>query len=77
MNPVMTQSEKDNIVNGAKYMIFIIGIRFLADYYNNDVYYKISFPEENYVRARNQFVLLKRLEEKEEELKTIAKKYFK
>ena len=77
MNPVMTQSEKDNIVNGAKYMIFIIGIRFLADYYNNDVYYKISFPEENYVRARNQFALLKRLEEKEEELKAIAKKYFK
>ncbi|AVM49206.1 phosphotransferase enzyme family protein [Capnocytophaga sp. oral taxon 878] len=77
MNPVMTQSEKENIVNGAKYMIFIIGIRFLADYYNNDVYYKISFPEENYIRARNQFALLKRLEEKEEELKAIAKKYFK
>ena len=77
MNPVMTDSEKAHIVDGAKYMIFIIGIRFLADYFNNDIYYKTSYPEENYIRARNQFVLLQRLEDKEAELRTIARKYFK
>ncbi|MFC2442895.1 MAG: aminoglycoside phosphotransferase family protein, partial [Capnocytophaga ochracea] len=42
-----------------------------------DVYYKISYPEENYIRARNQFVLFQRLEDKEKELRAIAKKYFK
>ena len=77
MNSVMTASEKAHIVDGAKYMIFIIGIRFLADYFNNDIYFKISYPEENYIRARNQFVLFQRLEDKENELKTIAAKYFK
>lgn len=77
MNPVMSDSEKAHMVDGAKYMIFIIGIRFLADYFNNDVYFKTSYPEENYIRARNQFVLLQRLEDKEEELRAIAKKYFK
>ena len=77
MNPVMTPSEKKHIVDGAKYMIFIIGIRFLADYFNNDVYFKTSYPEENYIRARNQFVLFQRLEDKEKELRAIAKKYFK
>ena len=77
MNPVMTDSEKAHIVDGAKYMIFIIGIRFLADYFNNDIYFKTSYPEENYIRARNQFVLLQRLEDKEAELKAIARKYFK
>ena len=76
MNSVMTASEKAHIVDGAKYMIFIIGIRFLADYFNNDIYFKISYPEENYIRARNQFVLFQRLEDKENELKTIAAKYF-
>ena len=76
MNPVMTDSEKAHIVDGAKYMIFIIGIRFLADYFNNDIYFKTSYPEENYIRARNQFVLLQRLEDKEAELRTIARKYF-
>ena len=77
MNPVMTDSEKAHIVDGAKYMIFIIGVRFLADYFNNDIYFKTSYPEENYIRARNQFVLLQRLEDKEAELRTIARKYFK
>lgn len=77
MNPVMTDSEKAHIVDGAKYMIFIIGIRFLADYFNNDIYFKTSYSEENYIRARNQFVLLQRLEDKEAELRTIARKYFK
>ena len=77
MNPVMTEAEKAHIINGAKYMIFIIGIRFLADYFNNDIYFKTSYPEENYIRARNQFVLLQRLEDKEAELKAIARKYFK
>ena len=77
MNPVMTEAEKVHIVDGAKYMIFIIGIRFLADYFNNDIYFKTSYPEENYIRARNQFVLLQRLEDKEAELRTIARKYFK
>lgn len=77
MNPVMTDSEKAHIVDGAKYMIFIIGIRFLADYFNNDIYFKTSYPEENYIRARNQFVLFQRLEDKEKELRAIAKKYFK
>lgn len=76
MNPVMTEAEKAYIVDGAKYMIFIIGIRFLADYFNNDIYFKTSYPEENYIRARNQFVLLQRLEDKEAELKAIARKYF-
>ena len=77
MNSVMTEAEKAHIVDGAKYMIFIIGIRFLADYFNNDIYFKTSYPEENYIRARNQFVLLQRLEDKEAELRTIARKYFK
>lgn len=77
MTPVMTEAEKAHIVDGAKYMIFIIGIRFLADYFNNDIYFKTSYPEENYIRARNQFVLLQRLEDKEAKLRTIARKYFK
>lgn len=77
MKDVMTPKEKEMIVDGARYMIFIIGVRFLTDYYNNDVYFKISYPEENFIRARNQFVLLQRLEEIEPKLREIAQKYFK
>lgn len=76
MKDVMSPKEKQMIVDGARYMIFIIGVRFLTDYFNNDVYFKISYPEENFVRARNQFVLLQRLEAIEPQLREIAKKYF-
>lgn len=76
MKDVMTQTEKKMILDGAKYMIFIIGVRFLTDYFNNDIYFKTHYPEENFIRARNQFVLLKRLEEKETELRAITAKYF-
>ena len=76
MKEVMTPTEKEMILDGAKYMIFIIGVRFLTDYFNNDVYFKTHYPEENFVRARNQFVLLQRLEDKETELRNITKAYF-
>lgn len=76
MKEVMTPKEKEMIVDGARYMIFIIGVRFLTDYFNNDVYFKTSYAEENFVRARNQFVLLERLEEIEPKLREIANKYF-
>lgn len=77
MNDIMTPREREMMLDGAKYMIFIIGVRFLTDYYNNDVYFKISYPDENFIRARNQFVLLRCLEENEMELRAITKKYFK
>ena len=45
-------------------MIFIIGLRFLTDYLNNDVYYKTEYLEHNLDRAKNQFKLLNSLQEK-------------
>lgn len=77
MKNVMTETEKNMILDGAKYMIFIIGVRFLTDYFNNDIYFKTHFEDENFIRARNQFVLLQRLEEKEAELREITAKCFK
>lgn len=55
--------EKDSLSFGGQYMTYLIGIRFLADYLNGDTYYKISFPEENMIRARNQFRLLELMDE--------------
>ncbi|TXE10470.1 aminoglycoside phosphotransferase family protein [Gelidibacter salicanalis] len=49
---------------GAKTMIFIIGLRFLTDYLNGDVYFKTKYPEHNLDRAKNQFKLLQSLSEK-------------
>ena len=54
---------------GAKTMIFVMALRFLTDYFNNDVYYKVNYPEHNLDRARNQFKLIKSFSEKIENQK--------
>lgn len=47
-----------------KTMIFIMALRFLTDYLNNNIYYKIKYPEHNLDRAKNQFKLLESVFEK-------------
>lgn len=44
---------------------FEIGIRFLTDYLNGDVYFKTSRPEHNLERARAQFALVASMEAQE------------
>lgn len=43
-------------------MTYIMAIRFLADFLNGNIYYRIHYPEQNLVRARNQLKLLEELE---------------
>ena len=47
---------------GPIYLTFIIGLRFLTDYLNGDVYFRIHYPEHNLVRARVQFKLVEEME---------------
>lgn len=51
--------EIDSLAFGGLYMTYIMAIRFLTDYLNGDKYYKISHPEENLIRTRNQLEILK------------------
>jgi hypothetical protein len=44
-------------------MIYMQGLRFLTDYLSGDIYYKVSYPEQNFDRSENQFKLLTKLEE--------------
>ena len=64
----ITSTERKNLVLGAKVITLIMGIRFLTDYLNGDIYYKIHYPKQNLNRCRNQFQLLKDILEKENEM---------
>ena len=55
--------EKKCFPLGAKTIIFIMALRFLTDYLNNDIYYKTSYPDHNLVRAMNQFKLIQSFDE--------------
>ena len=67
--------EIEHLILGAKLITLIMGIRFLTDYLNGDVYYKIRYPEQNLRRARNQFHLVKDLIAKESQMQSIIAKY--
>jgi thiamine kinase-like enzyme len=63
MDAHLTASEKKYIHFTGLLMIYMQALRFLTDYLHGDVYYKVTHPEQNMDRAKNQLVLLKRLEE--------------
>ncbi len=63
MGKQLTASEKKYIHYAGLLMIYMQALRFLTDYLTGDIYYLIEYPEQNLNRAKNQFVLLKKLEE--------------
>ncbi|HSU51226.1 MAG TPA: aminoglycoside phosphotransferase family protein [Segetibacter sp.] len=71
MNDELSAIEKNYFVYAGKFLIYMQALRFLTDYFNNDVYYGSKYPQQNFVRATNQIVLLQKLLEKEEKWKKI------
>lgn len=63
MEKQLTASEKRYIHYAGLLMIYMQALRYMADYLNGDLYYKINYPEQNFDRAKNQLILLKKLEE--------------
>jgi hypothetical protein len=58
----LSPQENDLLPFAPIYLTFMIGLRFLTDYLNGDVYFRIHYPEHNLVRARVQFKLVAEME---------------
>ncbi len=58
----LTKTEIDHLAFSAKFMTYIIGLRFLTDHINGDTYYKIHHPGHNLQRAKVQFTLIQSME---------------
>ena len=71
----LTEKEIEMLPMGAKLMTYECGIRFLADYLEGDVYFKIHREGHNLDRARTQFKLVKDMEDKWTEMAAIVEKY--
>jgi len=71
----LTPQEKAWLPLGAWTIIFEQGLRFLGDYLNGDVYYRIHRPAQNLDRARTQFKLVADLEANEDALARIIDRY--
>jgi hypothetical protein len=59
----LTFNEINTLIDGVLLLPYLMGVRFLTDYLNGDVYYKIYSEKHNLQRARSQFQLIRKLEE--------------
>lgn len=58
----LTNEEINLLAFSARYMTFIIGLRFLTDYIDGDPYFRTSYPTHNLDRTRVQFRLIEAME---------------
>ena len=71
----LSEDEIMELPMGALVITLETGIRFLTDYLNGDTYFRIHHPNHNLDRARNQFALVRDMEQKMPRMREIVKKY--
>jgi hypothetical protein len=64
----LTLAERESLVFGGKLITFQIGFRFLTDYLNGDIYYKVHREDHNLDRCRTQFKLVESIEAQESKM---------
>ncbi len=69
----LTPIEIENLPYAAALFPYMQCVRFLTDYINDDVYYKIQYPTHNLVRTQAQFKLLQSVEKNMEAMKSCVK----
>lgn len=70
---ILNVEEINTLAHAALLFPFIMGVRFLTDYIEGDIYYKIKHPKQNLVRAKAQLKLASDGETKLQELQRIVK----
>ena len=67
----LTLTELQKLPLGAMVMTFEVGLRFLTDYLDGDVYFRVECADHNLARCRTQFRLLSDMEAKSGEMQAI------
>lgn len=70
----LNEVEVENLVFSAKLMTLEVGIRFLTDHLEGDVYFKVHHAGHNLDRCRTQLTLVERMEEQEDAMEKFVKK---
>ena len=71
----LTSAEKETLALGAVAMTVECGVRFLTDYLDGDVYFRIHYIGQNLVRAKCQLALAKDMIKHLDEMQEIVNKY--
>jgi len=68
----LTPVETENLAFSARFMTFIIGLRFLTDFVDGDPYFRTLYPNHNLDRARVQFRLVEAMERNADKMEAIV-----
>ena len=68
----LTEAEVKALPMGAYTMTLEVATRFLKDYLDGDLYFKVKYPEHNLVRARTQIKLVADMEKKMAQMEAIV-----
>jgi aminoglycoside phosphotransferase (APT) family kinase protein len=69
--PALSALERRSLARGPLWIVLELALRFLSDYVQGDVYFKIAHPEHNLDRARVMLALLDRFLAHEDELQRV------
>ena len=72
MKSELTVDEKNSFFYAGSFMIYMLAIRLLSDYLDDDHYYGAKYEGHNLTRAGNQFVLLQKYLDAENKLAYIS-----
>lgn len=77
LKDTITKEELEILPLGVWMMTYENAIRFLADYLNGDVYFAVdeNIANHNLIRVKAQLELLRQMEEQEDQMKGVIKKY--
>jgi Ser/Thr protein kinase RdoA (MazF antagonist) len=73
----LTPAERAHLAFSGKLITLEIGLRFLTDYLEGDVYFKTRSPDHNLDRCRNQFALVRSIEQHESAMQCAAERIIK
>ncbi len=68
----LNSAELENLAFSGKLLTLECGIRFLTDYLQGDVYFKIKRPQHNLDRCRNQFAFVAAIEKRLPEMEKVV-----
>lgn len=65
---IATLEEANSLLFGGEIMTLIMGLRFFTDHLQGNIYYRVSYPEQNFHRAKNQMIFLRDQQQNREKL---------
>jgi thiamine kinase-like enzyme len=72
---VLNAAEVAHLAFSARLITFEIGIRFLTDFVEGDVYFKTKRPGQNLDRTRTQFALMRSMEKQQAAMEAVVEKH--